>query len=500
MRFLSHYIKFLIVIALSSATLTGCMVGPNFHPPALPQVQRYTETPLPAKTVRTPKAGKSGKAQTYEVGKDISAEWWLLFHSRALNVLINAGIANSPTLSAAYAALRQAQENFNVQVGNSMLPAFSAGLGGQRQLFSGLSVDNGSSSAIFNLFNANVNVSYTLDVFGGARRQIEALGAQVDLQQFELIAAYLTLTANIVTTSVTIASLQAQIDATRALIHSEQGQLDIIKKQYRLGGVSYENVLTQQTLVEQTRATLPTLQKNLSFNLHGLSVLVGAYPEGRLPILKLDALNLPTKLPVSLPSNLVRQRPDVRASEASLHAASAQIGVATANLFPQFNITGAYGWVATTPAALFGTSTNVWNIASQITQPIFHGGALLAQRRAAIAAYEQACAQYRQAVLLAFQNVADSLRAIETDARALLAFKRAEIAAKNNLTLTTDQYHLGGVSYLNLLTAQQQYQQTVLNRIQAQAARYTDTAALFQSLGGGWWNKKWCVKECLFER
>lgn len=498
MQQLLLYMRFLLMIVLFTS-ITGCMVGPNFHIPGAPYIQRYTRSPLPKKTVRTPQAGKAGKAQTYVLGKDICADWWRLFHSPQLNELMQRGIDHSPTLAAAYAALRQAQENFNVQVGNALLPAVN-GVGGiQRQLFPGSSIGGDVPSSIFNEFTANVSVSYNLDIFGASRRQLEALGAQVDFQQFELIAAYLTLTSNIATTAVNIASLQAQIKATRELLRAQVEQLNIIKTQYRLGGVSYENVLTQQTLVEQTRATIPNLQKNLATNRHALSALVGAFPNQPLPEFKLKMLNLPAKLPVSLSSNLVRQRPDVRASEALMHAAMAQVGVATANLFPQINLTGNYGWGAPSAATLFSSITNTWSMAAQLTQPIFHGGALLAQRRAAIAAYQQTCAQYRQAVLQAFQNVADSLRAIETDARALRALTAAEISARNNLALTTKQFRLGGVSYLNLLTAQQQYQQTVLSSIQAQATRYTDTVALFQSLGGGWWNKRWCVKECFYE-
>lgn len=498
-----HFLKSLplfVFLTLTSVMISGCMVGPDFHTPRSPHVHAYTEKPLPAKTASTPSLGEAGKSQHYLTGKDIPADWWHLFRSPAINSLVTTGIANSPNLAAAYAALRQAQENLNVQIGNSMFPAFNAQVGGQRQLYNGASIASGSPSTIFNLFNASVNVSYTLDVFGGARRQIEELSAQVDNQQFELIAAYLTLTSNIVTTAVTIASLQGQIDATHAIIKVEEGQLAIIRDQYRLGGVSYESVLSQETLVMQTRATLPPLENSLSQNRHALSVLVGAFPDGPLPTISLNALTLPMELPVSLPSNLVRQRPDVRASEALLHAASAQIGVDTANLFPQFNLTGSYGWQATTISSLFGTSSNVWNIGSTITQPIFHGGALLAQRRAAIAAYDQAAAQYKQTVLQGFQNVADSLRALETDARTLRDRRAAEIAARDNMRLTARQYKLGGVSYLNLLTAQQQYQQTIIQRITAEAARFSDTAALFQALGGGWWHKPWCVKQCLFEK
>jgi NodT family efflux transporter outer membrane factor (OMF) lipoprotein len=503
MHFLGSRLPLFIVtllMTLLSSVLTGCMVGPDFHPPHAPQLNAYTESPLPAKTARTPAAGKGGKAQTFVSSQNIPMEWWHLFRSPVLNKLIVTGLANSPNLTAAYAALRLAQENLNVQIGNSLFPAFNAQGTAQRQLFSGASIGIGSASSLFNLFNTNVNVSYTLDAFGGARRQIESLGAQVDYQQFQLIAAYLTLTANIVTTAVTIASLKAQIEATHALIRAEEGQLSIIQKQFRYGGVSRANVFTQQTLVSQTRATLPPLEKNLSQNRHALSVLVGAYPNGPLPQLNLYALNLPTRLPVTLPSNLVRQRPDVRASEAQLHAACAKIGVATANFFPQIILNGSYGWEATIPSTLFSPATNTWLIATQITQSIFQGGAQLAQRRAAVAMYDQAFAQYRQTVLQAFQNVADSLRALETDARTLREYKTAEIAARGGLALATIQYRLGGASYLSLLIAQQQYHQSLIARIQAQAARYNDTAALFQALGGGWWNRPWCVKECLYEK
>ncbi|RDI42846.1 efflux transporter outer membrane subunit [Aquicella lusitana] len=488
-------LRYSIVVVLSSYALTGCMVGPNFHSPHAPPVHSYNEFPLPAKTasVRTP--GNSGKAQHYVTNKDIQAEWWTLFRSPALDALIHTGLTNSPNLAAAQAALRQAQELLNAQIGTSLYPAFNAQLAGQRQRATGLSSSTGPTggssggSNVFNLFNAAVNVSYTLDIFGGARREIESLQAQVDYQQFQLIAAYLTLTSNIATTAITIASLEGQIKATRQLIKEQENQLTIINNQFRLGAIAESNVLTQQTLLDQTRATLPPLEKSLSQSKHALSVLIGEFPNQELPKFDLDKLVLPVELPISLPSALVRQRPDVRASEALLHAASAQIGVATANLFPQFTLTGSYGWTATVPSALFKSASKEWSIASQLTQPLFQGGALLAQRRAAIAAYDQAAAQYRQTVLQAFQNVADSLRALETDARTLRAQRQAEMAAYKSLKLSQDQYRLGGVSYLNLLTAQQQYQQTVIARIQAQAARYSDTVALFQSLGGGWWNR-----------
>lgn len=489
-------IKLSIILLSLSVMLTGCMVGANFHSPPSPRVHSYTEKPLPAKTAATPAAGKAGKSQTFVHGQNIPADWWYLFRSRELNYLIARGLANSPTMAAAYATLRVAQETLNAQIGNLFFPAFNASVAGQRQQFSGASIGSGTQS-LFNLFNASVNVAYTLDVFGGSRRQIEALRAQVDYQQFQLIAAYITLSANIVTTAVTVASYQAQINATEELIRIEENQLKILEKQFRLGGISLENVLTQETLVNQTRATLPPLQKSLSQSRHALLVLVGDFPDRPLPNINLDAIHLPEHLPVSLPSYIVRQRPDVRAYEALLHAACANVGVATANLFPQFTINGIYGWQSSVASQLFNPASKIWSIGATITQPIFHGGALFAERRVAIATYDQVAAQYRQTVLTAFQNVADTLRALETDARTLRAEQRAATSAKRNLYLTQRQYFLGGSSYLALLNAQQQYQTLVISVIQAKAIRYNDTAALFQALGGGWWNKPWCVKECL---
>lgn len=479
-----------LLIGILSAALTACMVGPDFESPTPPNTQHYTKSPLPTKTTRTPSAGKAGKAQQFNLGQDIPAEWWRLFHSPELNGLITAGIANSPTLAAAKATLHQAEQNLNAQFGALLLPSVGLNLAGERQRFSDQQFGISNRSTIFNTYNMTFNAAYTLDIFGGARRQIEALRAQVDYERYELIASYLTLTTNIVTTAVTVASLQAQIKTTRQLIKTVGNELGIMKKQFSLGGISKENVLSQETLLAQTIATLPPLKKSLAQSQHALAVLVGGLPsETQLPYIDLEKLTLPTELPVSLPSNLVRQRPDVQASEALLHEASAQIGVATANLLPQFTITGTYGWTALTLQDFFSSTNNIWSYGTQIAQPLFKGGSLISQRRAAVAAFEAACAQYRQTVLQAFQNVADALLAIEMDAQELQAQKQAEKAAKNTLNLTQQQLKLGAINYLTFLNAEQQYQQIIINRIQAQAARYNDTAALFQALGGGWWNR-----------
>jgi len=483
------------IIPLLCIMLTGCMVGPNFHRPPAPVTDTYTGAPQPLHTARIAHLGKAGKPQHFVWGEDIPQQWWILFHSPALNKLIRIGMRNSPNIASAEAALRQAQQTYWSQWGTLLFPNVNLQVNGVREKFSGASIGSASSS-IFNNYTAQVNVGYTLDFFGGARRQLEALAAQIDFQRYELAAAYLSLTSNIVTTTISIASFRAQIKATLDLIVEQRQQLHIIREQYRLGGVSEQSVLTQETLLEQTRAGLQTLKQNLAQAQHALSVLIGEVPDERsIPAFDLYRLKLPTNLPVSLPSVLVRQRPDILASEALLHAASAQIGVATANLFPSFTLNGNYGYVGNTLAHLFRSGNSIWSYGATITQSIFTTGSLLAARQAAIAAYDQACAQYRQTVLQAFQNVADSLRALQHDALALRAQRRAEIAASNGLQISEQQYHLGGASYLTLLIAQQQYRQTVIARIQAQATRYTDTAALFQALGGGWWEASYrCVK------
>ncbi|HEY2566775.1 MAG TPA: efflux transporter outer membrane subunit [Candidatus Aquirickettsiella sp.] len=485
------------MIAMMLGSLSACLVGPDFASPEPPKVNHYTTPPWPCRTANAP--GHGGASQQFIQAKYISAEWWRLFHSPKINKLICQGISNSPNLRAAKATLLEAQENLSAGIGNNLFPTLSAQLTAQRGSNTGFfSSSNGTNSvatsgipsSVFNLFNASLNASYLLDFFGGMRRQIQGLQSQVEYQYFELRAAYLSLTSNIVTTAITVASLHRQICVTKQLIREQAQQLAIIKKQFDLGGVSQIEVVAQQTQLAQTKATLPPLEKNWAQTRHLLTILVGSFPSERhiIPSLDLNELHLPTKLPLSVPSALVRQRPDVRASEALWEAANAQVGVATANLYPQITINGSWGKSNTVGSQVFGSQSNLWNIGAGIFQPLFRGGALLAERRAAFAAYDAAAAQYRETVLQAFKNVADTLRAIEADAREMRAQKQAETAAYTNLYLVKQQFSLGGVSYLSLLDAQRQYQQTRISLVQAEASRYADTAALFQALGGGWWN------------
>jgi len=486
------------MIAMMLGSLSACLVGPDFASPEPPKVNHYTKPPWPCRTANA--SGHGGASQQFIQAKTISAEWWRLFHSSKINKLICQGITNSPNLRAAKATLLEAQENLSAGIGNNLFPNIAAQVTAQRGsntgFFNSSNATNNSvttsgiPSSVFNLFNASVNASYLLDFFGGMRRQIQGLQSQVEYQYFELRAAYLSLTSNIVTTAITIASLHRQICVTKQLIREQAQELAIIKKQFDLGGVSQIEVVAQQTQLAQTQATLPPLEKSWAQTRHLLAILVGAFPSERhiIPSLDLNELHLPTKLPLSVPSALVRQRPDVRAAEALWEAANAQIGVATANLYPQFTLSGSWGKSNSVGSQVFGSQSNLWNIGGALFQPLFRGGALLAERRAAIAAYDAAAAQYREVVLQAFKNVADTLRAIEADAREMRAQKQAETAAYANLYLVKQQFYLGGVSYLSLLDAQRQYQQTRISLVQAEASRYADTAALFQALGGGWWN------------
>jgi NodT family efflux transporter outer membrane factor (OMF) lipoprotein len=485
-----------VLFYITMPLLSGCMVGPDFHRPAKPHLQVYTKECLPAKTTSVKVHG--GAAQCFVANCDIPGQWWELFHSPQLNALIARAIANNPNLKAARSALRQAEHNWQSQVGTMLSPQFSAQAYFNKQRFS--ATQFGATQApgnIFTLYNAQVNVSYSLDVFGGSHRQVESYGALVDYQGFQLEAAYITLTANIVTTAILEASLRGQIEATYDLIQEQTEQLNILKKQLILGGTALPNVLAQETLLARTIATLPPLQNSLSQARHNLAVLVGEYPgQTLLPCFHLCDLHLPRRLPISIPSTLVRQRPDVLAAEAKLHQTVALIGVATANMLPQFPITGYRGTQANFFDQLFTPDALIWSITTQVTQALFQGGALVEARRAAISGAKQAAAQYCQTVLLAFKNVADSLRAIQFDAEALKAQREAEIAARNSYELAKKQFRLGGVNYLNVLDAARQYQQVRILRIQAQAARYSDTAALFQALGGGWWNRGCPLLKC----
>ena len=480
----------LAVFALTaSLTFSGCKAGPDFRKPEAPVAKSYTASPLPDETVVAP--GSGGGAQRFILGQDIPAQWWALFHSEALNSLISQALADNPTLAAAQATLRQALELRQAQAG-ALLPSLDANVSAQRKKISGASIGQPNANiGTFSLFDASVSISYTLDISGALFRQLEFLQAQIDYQRFLNEAVYLTLTSNLVTTTVRESSLRAQILATQEILVILGKQLAVVESQFQLGSVSYSDVLAEKVQIAQVRATLPPLEQALAQTRHLLAVLAGKLPHEAttLPEFAIEGFELPQELPVSLPSSLVRQRPDIRAAEELFHAASAQVGVATANLYPRITLTSGYGTQASAVDNLFGSGTSIFNLGAGLLQPLFRGGQLTAQRRAALAAYDQAAAQYRAAILQAFQNVADVLQALENDARALQAQAEADAASADAFERTRKQFELGAVSYLSLLNAERQYLQTHLNLVQARAARFADTAALFQALGGGWWNR-----------
>lgn len=470
-------LPFLAPALASVLALTACEVGPNFHRPAAPADTSYARTPI--------QAGN----QHLVAGRDIPGEWWQLFHSPPLDRLVKNAVAANPDLDAARAALREARENLRAGQG-ALFPTVGASVQPGRELLSGAEEGVPQEHPTFSLVTSSLNVSYAVDVFGGTRRQIESLGAQVDYERFELEAAYLTLTSNVIVAAIQEASLRGQIAATRDIIADQQHELDLVRSRFGLGAASRADVLTQEAQLAQTKATLPPLEQQLAQTRDQLTALAGRMPSNEIgETFDLAALSLPMELPVTIPSKLIDQRPDIRAAEAQLHAASAQIGVATAAQLPQFNITASAGYASTGITNMFDPAFGTWSILGGVSQSLFDAGTLLHKKRAAVAAFDQIAAQYRGTVIKAAQNVADALHALQSDADALAAQNAAERSAFASLDLSRRQYALGAIDYLTLLNAQRTWQQARINLVQAQAARYSDTAALFQALGGGWWNR-----------
>lgn len=474
---------------LAATFLVGCTVGPDFQRPAAPAVKSYTAQPLPASTASAAVAG--GAAQHFAQGGDIPANWWRLFHSPPLNALIERALANNPDLKAAQAALSAAHEDMLAGRG-ARYPSVSAGFSASREQDppGALAPVPSSNAFLYNLFTPQVSVSYVPDVFGLNRRTMESLQAQEQAARFQMIAAQLTLTSNVVAAAVQQASLQAQVQATRQLVGIDTHLLTIVRYQQSKGYAGRLDVAAQETQLQQAKASLPPLLTQLAQQRHLLAVLSGRFP-GEVPESSFDlaSLQLPQQLPLSLPSQLVAQRPDVQQAEANLHVASAQVGIAAANRLPSLQLTADAGRTALALGQLFKPGTGFWNLGGALTAPIFQGGALRHQERAARANYTQAAEQYRSTVLTAFQNVADTLTALQQDADGLNAAAKAVDAAQVTLDLSRRQWKDGYASYLTLLSAEQAWQQARITLAQAQAARFADTAALFQALGGGWWHR-----------
>ena len=486
-RRFSSALAMLTIMLLAGA----CAVGPDFERPAAPEVTGYTSAPLAQQTASSDIQG--GETQHFVQELDIPGQWWTLFRSAALNSLIEEALKNNPTLPAAEAALRQAWENVYAAQGAFFPTAVVSFSPSRNKTATGVVFTSASSGKPwFSLHTAQVVVAYAPDVFGGTRREVESLAATAEFQRFQLEAAYLTLTSNVVAAAVQEASLRGQIAATEEIIKIQTGSLDILRKQFELGQVAGADVAAVEATLAQAQATLPPLQKQLAVQRDLLTALIGRLPSQE-PAEKFDlaSLQLPQELPVSLPSKLVEQRPDIQSAAAQVHSASAEIGVAVAARLPQFTLTGNAGTTANQINQLFVTpGTAFWTVAGNVAQTVFDAGTLLHKQRAAVAAFDQAAAMYRSTVIAAFQNVADTLHALQSDAETLKAAYAAERAAFKSLEIARRQLQLGAIGYLGLLTAENTYDTALLALVQAQAARYADTAALFQALGGGWWNRQ----------
>jgi NodT family efflux transporter outer membrane factor (OMF) lipoprotein len=464
------------------ALLSGCAVGPDFMRPAAPPATALPAAPSDTVGSRT----IGGTAQRFEAGRDIPEEWWTLFGSPEITALVRRALKANPDLTAAQATLREARENTRAGQG-AYFPSLSASASDSRQRQS----LGAAGNTLYTLYSGKLDVSYTLDAFGSVRRQVEQLGAQAEYQKQELEAAYLSLTSNLVTALLTESSLKAQIDATEDLIALYRDALNITRRRFDLGGASQAEVLQQQASLAAEIATLPGLQKQYAQQRNLVARYLGGAPTGyTAPTIALSSLKLPGELPAAVPSRVVRQRPDILAYEALLHAASANVGVATANLYPQFTLSASYGQSATDLSKIFTPAGLIWSLAGTLTQPIFEGGTLRAKQRAAKAALEVAAAEYSSTLNTAFQNVADALVAVQADARTLAAQAESERTAAASLAVARAQFAAGASPYLSLLQAQQTYQSAKLQLVSAQAARFTDTVALYQALGGGWWNRR----------
>lgn len=470
--------------------LCGCAVGPNFLRPAAPADAGFAPKPLPDVSASAPVYG--GAAQHFLSGQDIPFDWWTRFQCPQLNTLVEKALRANPTIESARATLRQAHE-LTLAAEGAFFPTVQGNFSATRNKTATGAVSPASASGnpYYNLDTGQVAVSYVPDVFGGARRHVESLEAQADMQRFEMEAAYITLASNVVTAAIQEVSTRSQIEATEYIIDVDRRSLEILRNQQKFGYAMAIDVAAQEAALAQVEQTLPPLQKQLEQTRDLLRALVGNLPNQEIDeTFSLTSLHLPEDLPLSLPSKIIEQRPDVRAAEEQMRSANADVGVALAAMLPQIALTANLGAASNSMSNLFGPGTSFWTLMASATQTMFDGGTLLHTERAADEALIQAAAQYRSTVITAFQNVADTLHALLSDADAFKAAVTAEQAAKLTLDLTRRQQQVGYVNYLTLLNAELAYQTALLNLVQTQASRFSDTAALFQALGGGWWNRQ----------
>ncbi len=460
------------------ALLAGCsLFGPSGEAPASPSPAHYGVQPLPPETVAA-----HGVAQRFEVGAQPVPDWWTLYRSPALDALVDEGLRHSPTLAAAERSLTAAREQLRGQIGSSLLPTIDAGGQATRQRALGVPAF-GPQTVLYKVFAGQLQANYTLDLFGAARFANRALAQRVDVTAFQLDAARRALAANIVTAAITASALHAQLDTTERLVALAGLQADDATSRHRLGAVARTDQLGAQQSAAALAASLPALRQQWQSARHALAVLLGRTPDQAPDDLALDALALPEQVPVVVPSELLKTRPDIQAADAALKAAAAEVGVATAQMFPQLSLTASMGQAGFSWPAMLSGAGAIWSVGASLTQPLFHGGALLAQRRAAQASYDAAVEQYKQTVLSAFQNVADSLAALDNDAQSLDASSRAALAARGAFDDTAARARLGALPPSAARASEEQYRNARLDEIRATGTRLADTARLFQALG-----------------
>jgi NodT family efflux transporter outer membrane factor (OMF) lipoprotein len=480
----------LLVAATSLVATSGCMVGPNFTAPDAPATARYTS---PDESARLALGGPGTARQTLAYGEQAAADWWRLFRSDALDDLVKQAIADNPTLASAQARLAQAREAV-AAASAALYPQIGVNAGVSEERISAVSFGLQPSAfplpPNFSLYQLGADASFTPDLFGGAHREIEEQAALADFQGYQLDAAYLTLTMNIVIQAVQVASVRAQLGAVDGILDIDRQNLDLVRKENQFGTIPESDLVVAAGQLAADETLRPGLEQQLSVTKHALAVLLGRAPgDWSSPAFDLASLKLPSRLPVTLPSKLIHQRPDILAAEAQLRAASAQIGVATAQLYPSLTLSASGGADALNPTQLFNPAGLVWSIAAGLTEPAFDGGLRQAERRAALDAFKASAADYKKTVLAAFEQVADLLEGLVHDASLLAAQKRALDTASQALRLQRISYASGGTGILGLLDAERQYQQASLGYIRAQAQRYLDTVQLLGAMGGSWWSE-----------
>ncbi|HVW52164.1 MAG TPA: efflux transporter outer membrane subunit [Trinickia sp.] len=466
------------VIAVFTALVTSaCALGPSGAAPVMPSPAHYGVQPQPSETVAA-----GGTAQRFDVGATPVPQWWRLYRSDALDALVEEGLRNSPTLAATQRSLNAAQQELRAQIGASTMPSIDAG-GQVERTRSPVVPGLGPTTERYNVFVGQLQAQYNFDLFGATRYGNKASAARVDVQAYQLEAARRALAANIVGTAINAAALDRQIALTERLVKlSDDTARDDAQRQ-ALGSVSHAQALASARQAAALAATLPPLRQQRASTVHALAVLLGRTPDAAPTVPDLDSLSLPERVPVAVPAQLLQARPDIQAAEAAVRAAAFDVGQATAQLFPNLSLTASMGRAGFSWPALLSGAGGIWAIGASVSQPIFHGGALMAHRRATKEAYEAAILHYKSTVLSAFENVADSLAALDNDAQMLASTESEARSAHELFDETTSRYQLGSLPVSAAQASEQQYLIAQIDAIRAQSQRLGDTAALFQAMG-----------------